>query len=926
MSRVYLKRYAADPWHEVVTDAKDEVRFTFTFDNLTNPTNYVSETSYSLKLPRCPENNLFFGEFCRLDSVIVAGGYDPTQKMQYLVLDTAGMIVSTGDAVISEINGSEYVLSLVGSQARLFRRLLNAGYDTAKAVEDDEYTLMTDWLKLVKTGAGTFTAGENAINAALVYASWLIDKPIFLWEQILSTNLKNYYGLTDDTNVTEATAFIASLIGFAPTAQGRYKDFESDVWFEQGQIEVTPDVYIPATDVSCLPVLCSTRKPDNSPVKTLTLENGTIDAQMQEFRSYYMQPYIYVSALWHLFRIAFHTITGYSLVLDSRWFKATNNDLRNLVYMLPPLSVEEGGIVGTMEDTQKVVSTRLPSTLITDYPTTLNATTPPNMPDDRGKMVMNTKTTTTSTSATVHCPAYRRTTLSTGLRVAFSPEWTLVPSGYENRKLYFSGFNPFDITVEVADTANNTILTKKYLLFALPTDGRVDFNSLTADDDIQSMITIAQRNGYEIVTANYDPLTYDTRLQRYVGTVLDIALPSSFTLAEEKDVVVRTTFTTYNYYIPFMYILNDDLRVYFYIRTQHMDYTQRITTSGVVRMAARSNSLLTLERLFGDIKPFEVLLKYAKTRGLLWLVDDVNKTVKVEHRADYFAECAAQGFVNVSGKADLSRSVKVSPLSWEEHRVVLNLDNIEVDGVEGYESRYGHTYGSKVIITANNLNKDTKDLLEGVSTSALYGQTVAPCGVLKQLTDASQATFVEVSPMPANVKDGESAGVSGNFYYRHDNDVWQAALQAAWHGAYITDDYKDEADGDKYCWHGLDILASTGIAVDARPVLRTVSADGLSVLFAPVREQYTSTPDNASAYLYEHCWKNYIEEVYNAQNKTLEAYLHLPRNVFDKVRKNPLVVLDHVLYLLTEIRSWGEHNTLCRCTLRQITNINNLTT
>ena len=50
----------------------------------------------------------------------------------------------------------------------------------------------------------------------------------------------------------------------------------------------------------------------------------------------------------------------------------------------------------------------------------------------------------------------------------------------------------------------------------------------------------------------------------------------------------------------------------------------------------------------------------------------------------------------------------------------------------------------------------------------------------------------------------------------------------------------------------------------------------------------------------------------------------LTRAVFDRVRQNPLVVIDHVPYLLTDIDGWGEHNTVCRCTLRQITNINNL--
>ena len=113
--------------------------------------------------------------------------------------------------------------------------------------------------------------------------------------------------------------------------------------------------------------------------------------------------------------------------------------------------------------------------------------------------------------------------------------------------------------------------------------------------------------------------------------------------------------------------------------------------------------------------------------------------------------------------------------------------------------------------------------------------------------------------------------------------------------------------------------------ISARPVFRTVSEGGLSVLFAPVREVYTPTPDQPTTYLYECCWQNYIKEVYNAQNKTLEAYIHLPRKVFDTVRDNHFVRIGDMVYLMTYIKGWGEHNTLVRCTLRQITDINNLT-
>ena len=63
MSRLYLKIPYGETkpvWREAVLDDKEDVRFTFTFDNLENPTNYVSERSVSVKLPRCADNDKLY--------------------------------------------------------------------------------------------------------------------------------------------------------------------------------------------------------------------------------------------------------------------------------------------------------------------------------------------------------------------------------------------------------------------------------------------------------------------------------------------------------------------------------------------------------------------------------------------------------------------------------------------------------------------------------------------------------------------------------------------------------------------------------------------------------------------------------------------------------------------------------------------------
>jgi hypothetical protein len=185
---------------------------------------------------------------------------------------------------------------------------MNAGYDTAKAAEDSTYYLMTDWLKYRKMGQMVIEGQTNLLNRFQVLASWMVDNPILDFSALRSTaDLRSAYGITD-ANITETMAFIASLVGFAPTAQGRYKEFESDMWLENPDWERTSGFYM------YLPVLTSdvdmsTLEPTPKVVK---VEDGVVEAQMGEYRSYYQQPFVYIKALWEMLALEFQSITGYT--------------------------------------------------------------------------------------------------------------------------------------------------------------------------------------------------------------------------------------------------------------------------------------------------------------------------------------------------------------------------------------------------------------------------------------------------------------------------------------------------------------------------------------------------------------------------------------------------------------------------------------
>jgi hypothetical protein len=329
--------------------------------------------------------------------------------------------------------------------------------------------------------------------------------------------------------------------------------------------------------------------------------------------------------------------------------------------------------------------------------------------------------------------------------------------------------------------------------------------------------------------------------------------------------------------------------------------------------------------LFGDKAPFDVLLEYSKTRHLMWVVDDATKVVTVKRAADFFAD-AGEDFADLTKFAD--GDVEISPLSWEVNMVVFNLGELACDYVDGYSDRYGHGYGDKVVATTNNLNKESKNLLSGkIVTSAMLSQNVVPIALLFERERYPNA--IEVPPMPLNVKDGESADISGNFYCRNINGEWPKNILHDWKDdgrAYVTlsDDADIERAREQFCWHGKDVTEADYKMVHVRPVFATIDATGTSMLFGPVREVYTSQPDTPTSYLYEQHWQHYIEEVYNPENKTITCKVFFTRRLLAAVRKNPIVRIGSLLYMLMSIDGWSSHTPLCRCKLRQINDLKKL--
>lgn len=936
--KLYLRINESGSYQLMTMDSTEDVSLNFSHDNLENPSNYTSEYAYNLKVPICPDNNRLFTNFLRLDSLVISGGYDPTKKMDYIILDNSGSLISTGTAYVKDISNGYYNLALTGSLSRIFNKLLNSGWNTEN--QDLDYFLMTDWLKKKKTRnsriptLADLSDATNVMTKDVIYASWMIDSPVFKFsDALLLYTLRNTYGVDS----TETLAFIASLIGFAPTAQGLLPGFKNDRWIEIGTIDGST-----AQSFASLPVLCSERNANNEAIDPIDVGDGLIESQMGEYRSYYQQPFIYINKLWQIYQQEFSNITGgYSLILDDRWFSESNTQLQSLVYMLPRLWDENNSEV-------------LANQTLTDGGVTKT------LPTQSGQTWQTETFLITGISSQVST-AWSDVTNTIGRLLTYDFEVNLkietnqtADYGGITYNRYHSIYNFICINVYVSDQDNlyngypAIMGINRYLVALIPDDEKFSMEDIMEDSLSKSMIVGMMDQGYKLTTATYTPTASgDINVITFKGS-LSVINTRSYMEADIGEVTTRlhasVSYVSNN--TPWMTYLGSSPRFFYGNSGLPTAYTKLVLSlsniTATTTYAKRTEKILSLENLFRDEKPFSILLKYSKMTHLVWQVDDDAKTVTVKTSKDYFHDlisAGGAGITDISEAVDISKGVTITPLSWTDNKVQFNFASCDLDYIKEYEERYGNSYGGKTLITANKINSTTKKLLcnndnDTINPSALLSETIYPVGQILSQARASYG-YVENEPMPLNVTDGSSANHHGCFYFRLTNGSWNTRVCEGWRAdasgsyAFITDDLDAENNLQEWAWHGTVALSTSHqaswIKVREMPRFDVVTPDGsCSIQFAAVRELFAREQRIPLEHLYDAVWKDYIEEVYNVQNKTVTLYAHITKATFDILKADPLVQIENVLYLLTKVEGWGEHKDVCKLTLRQIRDLSAL--
>lgn len=909
-------RGGKDEWVEPVIDNENTLALNYVYDNLHNPSAYVSEYSFTIKVKRIPENERLFYNMTRLDSI--NDGFNPASKYEYIIISDYTDIISRGSCFVDFISDNEISMEMLGSLNFVFNKLLNSGWSETKATEDEEYTLLPDYLKF---NGSTYT-NRVRIDRTLVAGSWYIDNPIYNLQELKSNygNLSTLYNLP----LGSSKCFCNSLIGFAPTNCGYYEGFSPDKWY-----------YEEDKDYGLIPVFATNANQD--------YQIKVTDRQACEYRSYYQKPYIYVNKLFQIYEEQFSGITeGWALELDDRWFNDGNPLYLRSVYTLPNL------FDGKDEEENEII----------DYST------------DSGEVTMNCPTLTSNTQSTfeefniVSPPLNTVLTQTLGTKT-LSPTETMqtvyevdissyIPSDIteffygvpitSNRPIYFN-FQTNAIIFEFKFTLSGIIEldSKKYAVVPLP-DLR-NSNEQYVYNIPSSLSGYLRENGCEIVTYRYTATTGTNRVFPF-GKV---QLTTSYTNSTLQTRNVRETVDIYMYRhqyeqgnTPFVWNHGGIARwIYPYIGTPS------ITFNAVWRYGEmdtqRSGSEVTMQRLFNSTNPFNVLLKYTKMNNLIWVVDDYAKKVKVIHRYDYFMDCMTKdtnskipqdgndlsyiGFLDITPYVEIGKDYEIRIPSWDTHSVTFNFGEGEEEYADGYNEKYGRAFGSKFIITENRKNNENTNLFCNNEYDTIL-PPVTSTQIIQPYIDIKSLSYnrVETEGFISNVSDDKPADITDRFFVRKENTEWKESINSEYREGYviISDDMGAEFQNNEFAYHGGE-YANYDVQCTKCPQF-DYKIQHQGMVFGYPREIYTERAIQPEYYtLYDLYWKNYIENVYEGTNKKLTCYVKMNAMMYRRLKANPLVKYENCTYLVSSIEGWNEDNEITKVTLVQIADIDALT-
>lgn len=662
---------------------------------------------------------------------------------------------------------------------------------------------------------------------------------------------------------------ILDYIKFLPSYQGKYDSFESDKF----QLLQTGDYF--------------------------DLGKERDEHYVREFRSYYQQPAIWVDKLWSMTKNKIEEITDYKVILDWSWFNTKNPYYTDLVYTCPSLFTKDNNF------------TEISNNISASITYNNNVSTMSNLSSHHKKKLWFRSNETELYNQNTGVFNEKRkgcTQLNTDSNL-----FLLVHhpnNGYESNHCRIRNDNPCFVRYQAVNTLTNQVIEGASITYMLYSGSTNYTNTSVYDEKIDVGTTFSMRppfndaypEGYGLNDGYWFKADLNLRLTIKENVPYYITMDSWWannSKAFEIAVFART---------PHWDWLWQD----FFWSSSYHDTTEGYSVIDDLQSAEvktidylRSNSYVSMYRVFPkDITLCDVILNYSKMFGLLWDIDDEEKTITVLNRNKFFKNYK---IVDWSDKLDRSRDFKLSPINFDKRYVEFNVDDGNGLRYELYASKYKVGYGSKKLDTDYEFNSETEKMFNGIKPSMISQKSQFSREDNTENPDGANFKGYNFKRYPnehyiENDNEGSNAGNSGSFYFVNGTmnpDKQLGILDNNGRGCVVISDDTDLMQlKESYCWN---LTGDNCTITNKLPDVNTISNGGFSVHFESPKEYYFKQEKKNVKYVYNLFWKDFIDERYSVQNKKLTGYFFISPSDYYSISFRDFVKIDNVLYHINKV-------------------------
>lgn len=389
-----------------------------------------------------------------------------------------------------------------------------------------------------------------------------------------------------------------------------------------------------------------------------------------------------------------------------------------------------------------------------------------------------------------------------------------------------------------------------------------------------------------------------------------------------------------------------------------------------------SNTLITKEKLLKtEYSPADYLLSFTKLFNLFFVVDEMNKKVKILTMNNYFTG----EVIDLDKNIDYSKQIKIKPILFDKKFYQLKADG-ESYYLNKYKNEHSVEYGQKRINTNYSFNAETEDLFEkniyqnnitATDTSSYYhtfvdkqNKMVAPFQTdgftytlynnvgeftSKEMESATKAVIggakwnysdgYDIMPKPCffnlNGEEKTLSDVSATllFYngkkslvdengkdlqYMITDDVMQMYLLNNNTPCYL---YTTTGKTEK-----IEVIA---IPVSEMPMFSRYKMNGNNVDYSldfglPKQIFINDVTYKDNATLYYKYWQNYYSEMLNINTKQVECYVNLRDFTINGESLRKFYFFDGGYWLLNKIENYNINSyDTTKCIFIKINNIDN---